>query len=161
MTTDQLVTALTNRYGIRLSPKDPVFAVVYLNEIMLEQHAEALSARLEANLSNFLMQFRSQSDAAVREMKAAAADSEGILAYRIAASAGDALEVATRETRHELRVGIEGGRTQVMTIIQSHLAAAQRAADDAAQARLWAFCFAGISGVVAAGLIAFAIIKVF
>ena len=76
MTTDQLVTALTNRYGIRLSPKDPVFAVVYLNEIMLEQHAEALSARLEASLSNFLMQFRSQSAAAVREMKAAAADSD-------------------------------------------------------------------------------------
>jgi len=46
--TARLIGEVASRYGIRLDPDDPAFALVALNELVLEDAVEQLAARMKA-----------------------------------------------------------------------------------------------------------------
>ncbi len=46
--TARLIGEVASRYGIRLDPDDPAFALVALNELALEDAVERLAARMKA-----------------------------------------------------------------------------------------------------------------
>lgn len=46
--TARLIGEVASRYGIRLDPDDPAFALVALNELALEDAVEKLAARMKA-----------------------------------------------------------------------------------------------------------------
>ena len=77
------------------------------------------------------------------------------VARRIGTAVATSLDGASKQARDRMAATIEGGRAQAGAAIAQLLSEAQTAAREAARARLWAVCAAGIAGVLATGLILF------
>ena len=49
----RLIAEVTARNGIRIEPDDPLFAIVTLNQLVLEETAQRLLERVEATVAGF------------------------------------------------------------------------------------------------------------
>ena len=81
---------------------------------------------------------------------------DGELGRRIAAAVAGGLDGVAKDARERMASTIEGGRTQTEVAIAHLVGEAQQAAREAAHARLWAVCAAGIACVIAVGLVVYA-----
>jgi hypothetical protein len=125
----RLIAEVAARDGIRVEPGDPAFALVTLNQLVLEDAAEQIRDHIRAGMADFTE--------SVRKTEARAG---GVLAEQV--------KDAVAELRRELERDVEKARLEASQIVY----AVQQAHTKAALTR---WCVAGViaaAGVFAAGL---------
>ena len=155
MTPDELIAELASKHGIKLSPKDPVLVVAFLNDLILSDQLERARGLLDEQFRGFARELTGHKKALDAEIGKLLGAAEGELGRRIATAVAGGLDGASKDARDRMASTIEGGRAQAEAAIGHLLAEAQAAAKGAAHARLWAVCSAGIAGVLAVGMIVY------
>jgi hypothetical protein len=125
----RLIAEVAARDGIRVEPGDPAFALVTLNQLVLEDIARQISERIHAGVAEFAE--------AVRKTEARAGK---LLAEQVKDAAG--------ELREELQRDIEKARLEANEIVQ----AVHEAHTKAALIRWFAAGVIAGAGMFAAGL---------
>ena len=156
MTPDDLIAELATRHGIKISAKDPVLAVAFLNDLILSDQLDRARGLMDEQFRGFTRELTGHRKALEGEVGKLLDAADGELGRRIAAAVAGGLDGATRDARERMASTIEGGRTQAEAAIAHLVDEAQQAAREAAHARLWAVCAAGIAGVIAVALVVYA-----
>ena len=155
MTPEELIAELASKHGIRISPKDPVLVVAFLNDLMLSHQLQQARGLLDEQFQGFARELTGHRAALAGEIKKLLGAADGELGRRIATAVATGLDGSARDARERMANTIEGGRAQAESVIAHMLAKAEEAASAAAQARLWAVCAAGIAGVIATAMALF------
>ena len=153
MTPEDLVAELAAKHGITLSAKDPVLVVAFLNDLILSDQLGRAGVLLDEQFRGFSREMTGHRKAVADEIARLLNATDGELGRRIGTAVATSLDGASKQARDRMAATIEGGRAQAEAAIAQRLSEAQTAAREAAQARLWAVCAAGIAGVLATGLI--------
>ena len=156
MTPDDLIAELATKHGIKISAKDPVLVVAFLNDLILSDQLDRARGLMDEQFRGFTRELTGHRKALEAEVGKLLGAADGELGRRIAAAVAGGLDGAARDARERMASTIEGGRMQAEAAIAHLVGEAQLAARGAAHARLWAVCAAGIAGVIAVGLVVYA-----